>query len=188
MHRREKILLAILTGAGVLYLLSRTSVGQTTTSALADKIGKFIVGHEADKLTAYQDEAGIWTIGKGHKILPTDTIRGSKLHPYGALKTITQAESDALYAKDVNPARLAVARLVTVPITENQRVALISLVFNIGEGAFAGSTLLRLLNAGDYAGAAAEFPKWNKVTVSGVKKVSAGLTTRRASEQSLFNA
>jgi lysozyme len=75
-----------------------------------------------------------------------------------------------------------VKRLVKVPLAQGQFDALVSFSFNVGLGALGSSTLLRKLNAGDYRGAAAEFPRWNKAG----GKVYEGLTRRRAAERSLF--
>jgi lysozyme len=171
-------------------------MGQGITGNVADKIAKLIAGHEGDKLTVYPDEGGLWTIGKGHLIRP-----GERFYPYGGkmiiptdpltgkpapsgVRTITQAESDALFLRDTETARNAVANKVTVPLNDNQRAALVSLVFNIGAGAFATSTLLRKLNAGDYAAAADQFLVWKKVA----GKDSAGLLKRRKDERSIFLA
>lgn len=188
LSRRERVLLALLGGAGILYVLSQTSAGQSVTGSLADKIAALIGGHEGEKLVVYQDVGGLWTVGKGHLILPTDTViregTAQKLHPYGPIMQITQAESDAFFERDTAAARNAVANKVGVPLSDNQRAALVSLVFNIGAGAFAGSTLLKKLNAGDYSGAADQFLVWKKV--AGVD--SAGLMNRRASERALFLA
>ncbi len=76
----------------------------------------------------------------------------------------------------------AVNRLVTVPLTQNQFDALISFVFNLGIGNFRTSTLLKKLNAGDYTGAAKEFPPW--VRADG--KQLPGLIKRRDAEKALF--
>ncbi len=72
--------------------------------------------------------------------------------------------------------------MVKVPLTANQLGALTSFAYNLGSGALASSTLLKLLNAGDYAGAAAQFARWNKAR----GKTLAGLTKRRAAEAALF--
>jgi lysozyme len=187
LSRREKILLALLGTAGVLYLFSLTSGGQMLTGGIADKIGKLITGAEGEKLTVYKDSGGAWTIGKGHLVKP-----GEKFFPYGGsmsvtntgVKTITKAQSDALFTADTKIAHDAVSSAVKVPLSDNQFAALVSLVFNIGAGAFAESTLLRKLNARDYTGAAAEFNRWvydEGVTVP-------GLVSRRLREQAVFNA
>lgn len=128
---------------------------------------------EGLKLVAYKCPAGIWTNGYGHT--GPDVTPGM---------VITQAQADALLARDLERFETGVARLVKVPLNQNQFDALVCFSFNLGLGALQGSTLLRLLNAGDYAGAAAQFPRWNK---AGGKELP-GLTRRRAAEQSLFQA
>jgi lysozyme len=180
--RREKKLLVVLAAVAGLYLLSRTKAGMTATSNVTDLIARLITGHEGEVLTVYQDVAGFWTVGKGHLIKPTDTVRGEKLHPYGPIQRITKEESDAFFLQDTETARNAVANRVAVPLTVNQRAALVSLVFNIGTGAFGTSTLLRKLNAGDYKGAADQFLVWKKAGGADVP----GLLRRRESERALF--
>ncbi len=95
---------------------------------------------------------------------------------------ISQAKADADLARNVAGIEIDVARLVKVPLTQGQFDALVSFAFNLGAAALAGSTLLRKLNAGDCAGAAAEFGKW--VHADGT--VLPGLVTRRARERALF--
>ncbi|MGR2662499.1 lysozyme [Chromobacterium haemolyticum] len=126
---------------------------------------------EGLRLKAYQDSVGVWTIGYGHT--------GPDVTP-GLV--ITQAQADALLARDLEQFEAGVARLVKVPLNQNQFDTLVCFSFNLGLGALQGSTLLRLLNAGDYAGAAAQFPRWNKAG----GKVLPGLTRRRVAEQALF--
>lgn len=133
--------------------------------------------HEAFSPVPYLDEAGKPTIGWGHLIRPGESFT-----------RITEAQGEDILRRDLAEAESAVDRLVKVSLTQSQYDALVSLVFNIGAAAFAGSTLLSKLNAGDYDGAYAEFPRWNKVTVSGVKVVSNILSKRRADEQALFIA
>jgi lysozyme len=127
---------------------------------------------EGIELKAYQDSVGVWTIGYGHT--GTDVKRGL---------VITQPQADILLAADVAWAVTAVNKAVTAPINQNQFDALVDFTFNLGAANFATSTLLRLLNAGDYAGAAAQFIRWNKAK----GKVLAGLTRRRQAETDLFN-
>lgn len=129
---------------------------------------------EGLKLSAYLDAAGIPTIGYGHT---ADVNIGT---------TITQAQAEKLLIEDIAICETTLDRYVTVPLTDNQRAALVSLIFNVGITLFRNSSLLRLLNAGDYVGAADQFDKWIYTTISGKKKILRGLITRRGEEKSLF--
>jgi lysozyme len=124
--------------------------------------------------TAYLCPAGVLTIGYGST--GKHVTRG---------QTITQAEATALLAKDVVRFENAVNKL-GVTLTQNQFDALVAFVYNVGEGSFNASTLVKRLKAGDMAGAAAQFGVWNKARVKGVLTVLKGLTTRRAAEAALF--
>lgn len=97
---------------------------------------------------------------------------------------ITEAEAAQLLRRDAAVAEAAVNRLVQVPLTQAQYDALVSFAFNVGAGAFESSTLLRLLNAGDYAGAATQFDRW----VHNDGKKLAGLVRRRAAEREMFES
>lgn len=116
--------------------------------------------------------AGLPTIGYGHVILA-----GEK---FPAVMTKTQAEK--LLALDLKKYEAPVNKLVRVPLTQGQFDALVSFVYNIGAGKFQSSTLLKMLNLGDYAGARGQFMRWNKAN----GQVLAGLTARRAAEANLF--
>ena len=126
---------------------------------------------EGCRTTAYQDSVGVWTIGYGHT---------SNVSP-GETCTLQQAQE--WLQQDVSGAEYVVNTVVKAPLNQNQFDALVDFVFNLGSGNFQSSTLLKLLNAGDYQGASNEFPKWNHA--GGV--VVPGLTTRRLAEQKLFN-
>jgi lysozyme len=136
-----------------------------------------IAQREGNILTAYKDSGGVLTIGVGH----TSAAGPPKVK---AGMRITAAESDAILARDLADVERTVNSKVKVPLTQSQFDALVSLVFNIGGGAFASSTLLRKLNAGDYDGAADQFLRWNKVKGRVIK----GLTTRRIAERKQFLA
>lgn len=97
-------------------------------------------------------------------------------------KVIPDAVIDQWFREDVAEAADAVDRAVKVDLTPFQRDALISFVFNLGAGAFRGSTLLKVLNAGRYDDVPAQIMRWNKVG----KKVERGLTNRRAAECGLW--
>jgi lysozyme len=123
---------------------------------------------------AYRCPAGVLSIGFGHT-----NHHGRKFHPQAIWSA---AECDAAFREDMIGFEAAVRRLVKVELEQHQFDALVSFAYNCGEGALAGSTLLKKLNAGDFTGATAEFHRWNK----GGGKVLAGLTRRRASEALLF--
>lgn len=129
-----------------------------------------IVRFEGERLAAYLCPAGVWTIGVGHT--------GPDVRP--GLR-IAQARSRALLAQDLARFEQAVARLAPVA-TQAQFDALVAFAFNVGIAALAGSTLLRKHEAGDYAGAAAEFARWNRAG----GKTLPGLTARRAAEARLY--
>jgi GH24 family phage-related lysozyme (muramidase) len=96
--------------------------------------------------------------------------------------TITEAEAERLLRGDLDWVEAAIADLVKAPLTQNQYDALASFIFNIGRTQFSNSTMLKLLNAKDYEGATAQFPRWNKQK----GRVLKGLTNRRNQEQQLF--
>lgn len=141
-------------------------------------------------LDPYLDPVGIWTIGWGHAIAVDGRwLRGEEfeakaraLYPGG----ITVAQAETLLRGDLIDACRDVQRLVTVPLSDGQFGALVSFAFNLGSGALADSTLLRKLNAGDYAGAAEQFPQWCKGRVRGVLQKLPGLVRRRAAERLMF--
>jgi len=125
---------------------------------------------EQCRLSAYRDSAGIPTIGWGH----TDAVRMTD--------TCSQDQADHWLVMDVQAAVNACDANAPKNLTQNQFDALVVFTFNVGVGAEAHSTLLAKLNAGDMAGAADEFLKWNHA--GGV--VVDGLTRRRQAERALF--
>lgn len=134
----------------------------------------FIKQEEGVEYTAYLDIAGVPTIGVGHT---RKVSLGQKA---------SEADVDLFLQEDLVEAEQAVNAYVTVPLSQHQVDALVSLVFNIGGGAFRTSTLLDKLNAGDYEGAADQFPRWNKARVKGKLEESKGLTARRNRERKVF--
>lgn len=137
-----------------------------------------IKGFEKLEIKGYKCPAGVPTIGWGHVIL--------KGEPYKVGQTISLDEAVRLLDKDTDRFEACVRNSVKVRLTQNQFDALVSLAFNIGEGAFKGSSLLRELNKGNYSVASAKFLQWNKATVRGKLTVLRGLTRRRIAEQVLF--
>ena len=124
---------------------------------------------------AYYDVKG-WSIGYGH-------FMGAK-----TMDNITQAQADTLLATDTVWVSAALSKYVKVPLTQNQHDALFSFIYNVGATNFANSTLLKKLNAGDYAGAAAQFSVWNKIRKDGAFVVASALVDRRSQEKDLFLA
>lgn len=135
---------------------------------------------EGKKIKAYLDPVGIPTIGYG-------TIRYPSGKPVSLGDEISDAEAEAFLKFDVDESVKHLDEpLKGIKLNQNQFDAIVSLSYNIGVGAFAGSTLLKNLKAKDIKGAAAEFDKWNKGTIKGKKKVLPGLTKRRKDERELF--
>lgn len=130
-------------------------------------------------LSAYQDSAGVWTIGAGH----TSAAGAPKVTP--GMK-ITAAEASEILSRDLIVFEKAVNSSVKVALNQNEFDALVSLAFNIGAGAFKNSTLVKRLNAGDRQAAADQFLVWNKITVNGQKKTLQGLVNRRQAERKQF--
>lgn len=131
---------------------------------------EFTKRHEGLRLQAYRDGGGVWTIGYGH----TKGVKEGDV--------ITKEQADAFLAQDVMGAVGAVTALVKIPITQNQFDALVDFVFNVGSTQFASSTLLKLLNTGDYVAASKQFARWK---YDNGKEV-AGLVARRKDEADLF--
>ena len=131
----------------------------------------FTEGFEGLRLTAYQDQGGVWTIGYGHTL---GVIPG---------KTITQLQAEMYLLQDIQSAVGVVNNLVTIDLTQNEFDALVDFVFNVGSGNFRTSTLLKKLNANDITGAALEFDKWDHDK----GKVVAGLLRRRQNETEEFD-
>lgn len=130
----------------------------------------------APALKAYQDPAGVWTLGFGHtqNVKPDDWC--------------TADGAEVFLDMDLAPACDAVTTLVNAPLNDNQFAALVWFAFNVGVGAFADSTLVKRLNQTppDYSSVPAELAKWNMITVDGKKVVSNGLVHRRALETALW--
>lgn len=146
---------------------SKSSPTKTHKVKNIDKIKE----HEGLRLEAYLPTPNdVWTIGYGH----TSTAKKGMV--------ISEEQAEALLRKDIAWVEDAINKNVVVPLNQNQYDALASLIYNIGAGAFSKSTLLRLLNMGDYEGAANQFPRWNKQK----GKVLKGLTRRREEERQLF--
>ena len=138
-------------------------------------------------LDPYLCPAGYWTIGWGHVVLDPGgkQIKGSgnraqaaAVYPSG----LTRAEAEVLLADDIRRFAAGVEKLVQVEISDARFCALVSFAYNVGMGALARSTLLRLVNEGKMAEVPAQFLRWTK---SGGKEL-AGLKRRREAEAGLW--
>jgi lysozyme len=138
---------------------------------LTDEGIRLIQHFEGCRLTSYQDSAGIWTIGYG--------TTGPHVKPG---MVITQIAADAMFKGDLVRFAEAVRSQLVVTVHDHQFSALVSLAYNIGSGAFGQSTLLRILNRGDYWGAANQIGVW--IRAGG--QVLNGLILRRAAERDMF--
>ena len=125
---------------------------------------------EGCELQAYQCAAGVWTIGYGHTkgVQPGD--EWSEDHANHMLEV--ELEEYENY----------VSTAVTVPLSQNQFDALVSWVYNLGNGNLTSSTMLKVLNSGDYDGVPAQIKRWNKAG----GKVLEGLNRRRQAEADMF--
>lgn len=130
----------------------------------------FVKQFEGRELKAYRCSANRLTIGYGHT---KGVQEGDEISP---------AEAEQLLVEDLTAIADDLNRLVNVPVSESQYIALLSLAFNIGGTALKKSTLLFHLNHKRYDEAAEEFDKW--IYAGG--KVSEGLKRRRAAERKLF--
>jgi len=120
----------------------------------------------------YRDLAGFWTVGYGHKL--TDAELSAQPLSLAVIDEMLQADTDTACAQ--------VHKLVTVPLSQGKLDALTDFVFNLGAGRLAGSTLLKLLNTGNYAAAGQELLKWDMAG----GRVQPGLIARRKAELAMW--
>jgi lysozyme len=132
-----------------------------------------IKSSEGLRLTAYPDPAtggDPWTIGYGSTRGVTKGM------------AITAEQAERMLQNDIARFEPQLDALVKVALKQGQWDALMSFTYNLGAENLASSTLLKLLNAGDYAAAGDQFARWNKAA----GKVMGGLTARRAAERAMF--
>ncbi|MBI1425775.1 MAG: glycoside hydrolase family protein [Gammaproteobacteria bacterium] len=144
------------------------AIGAGVGAAMAIAV-PFIAVHEGFRPAAYLDPVGIPTICYGH-------TAGVVI---GQVKT--KAECDLLLALEIEDGFAILDRYTDTPLTTEQRVAFASFIYNVGEGSFRRSTMLKKLNAGDVTGACNELPRW----VYAKGKKLPGLVKRRDAEKEL---
>jgi lysozyme len=137
---------------------------------------RLIAWAEDCRLSPYHCAAGMLTIGWGETAGVKPGLRW------------TQEQADARFLAALTEFTASVQDQLTQPATDEQLGAMVSLAYNIGLGpkGFPSSSVLRLHNRGDHAGAARSFGLWNKYRKDGVLTVSTGLTARRATEAALY--
>ena len=125
---------------------------------------------EGCELEAYQCSAGVWTIGYGHTkgVTPSDSI--------------SQEEAEQMLVDELHEYESYVNEYVTVALSQNQFDALVSWVYNLGPANLKASTMLKVLNSGEYEDVPAQIKRWNKAG----GKVLEGLIRRREAEACLF--
>lgn len=132
---------------------------------------------ERCSLRPYSDgKNGKFSVGWGHQILAEDDIDPEN-------DIISQTEADMFLERDIKRVEEAIMRNVRVELNQNQFDALVSFVYNLGEGALRKSTLLKRLNTGDYDSVPYEMLKW--VHFNG--KPNRGLKIRRKLEADVWN-
>ena len=117
-----------------------------------------------------------FSIGMGHQILPNES--------YLFNTTITEQKVRELFKNDIEKVVQDINPLITVPLTKNQKLALVSIRYNVGPAGFRSGKLLSTLNTGNYAGVAALIPTFIVTSNGGIFNI--GLQNRRKTEQALF--
>lgn len=141
---------------------------------VSDTFPQHIERVEGFRATAYRDAHDVLTIGYGHVIKPGES--------YLAVSTISRDTAARILHQDTKHAVDVVNTAVKVPLKQEQFDALVSFVFNVGEGAFRSSTLLRKLNAGHCCAVPDEMRRW----VHAGPHVVQGLVRRRETEIALY--
>ena len=139
-----------------------------------DQLAAFVGKWEGFRSRVYLDAVGVPTIGYGetrHDII--ERYRKTGITEWEAKRLLKQRLADFAYSVD---------GVVKVPLSPEQHLALTSLAYNIGTGAFAKSTLVRVLNQGQYGAAADQFLRWDRAGGATLP----GLTNRRKAERSIF--
>ena len=123
----------------------------------------------------YLDAAGVWTIGYGH------TSAAGAPHVRSGMK-ITRKEGERILGRDIAIFASGVQSLLARPLSESQFSALVSFAYNVGLENFRKSSVLRAVNAGDFAAVPRRLSLWVKCR----GRVLSGLVRRRAAEAAMF--
>jgi GH24 family phage-related lysozyme (muramidase) len=151
--------------------------------SLSSQGAALIAEFEGKRNQLYNDPAGHATIGIGH-LVHEGPVSGSEDEARFAAGLTDEELYQLFITEDVPRYQQAVRDLVTVPLYQSEFDALVSFTYNLGAGALEESTLRRLLNEGDYDGAANEFPNWCNANGERLE----GLVRRREREQAYFRS
>ncbi len=130
---------------------------------------------EGLRTLAYRDPVGVWTIGYGHTAMAGEPVVKSGL-------LVSEAEASEILRRDVEMFSRGVRKALTRAVSDQQFSALVSFAFNVGLGAFAGSSVLRAVNAGEFEAVPRRLSLWSKAG----GRTLPGLVRRRAAEAALF--
>ena len=182
--RSAPVVVMLLLGAAILWAQRATAAASKSFLTVASKNPTvmshagiaFLKRREGFSATAYpdgRDASGkqLYSIAYGHQIVPGDGLSPSSV--------VTEKQGSDIFLRDLASREKLIRDSVRVPITQPMFDALVSLAYNIGNSAFLKSTLLKKLNAKDYAAAAREFMAWTK---SGTQNVE-----RRKQEAAIFS-
>ena len=154
------------------------SVFEIERAPVSDIAIDLIKEFEGFESQAYIDTDGTPVIGYG-----LSTVAGK---PARLGDRISPEKADAALRNHLKQIDRELAQIVKVSLSEPQRSALASIAFNVGINAIKKSTLIKKVNANDFAGAANEFLRWDKANMRGRLVRMPGLTRRRSAERQLF--
>ncbi|WP_319421645.1 lysozyme [Pleurocapsa sp. FMAR1] len=156
----------------------KTSLKKITPKPISPVAINLIKEFEGFERQAYIDTDGEAVIGYG-----LSQIEGK---PVQVGDRVSAEQANAALKAQVQEIQQELDRAIKVKLSDRQLSALASLSFNVGVDYIAESTLIRKINAKDYAGAANEFLRWDKANVGGALVQMPGLTRRRQAERQLF--
>ena len=157
---------------------------------ISDKGKRLLAKWEGEILHVYKDQAGLPTVGIGHLLTKRElmancvTVAGVSV-PLGS---ITDRQALDLLAQDLAPAMAEVNGHVKAALSQDQFDALVIFAFNIGDGGFEGSSVLKVINAGQLDQVPADMLLWDKITDPKTHQhvVCEGLIERRNKEIALW--
>ena len=151
---------------------------QSFPQPVSDTAVNFIKEFEGFKGYAYIDTDGTPVIGYGLSKIAGKPVRlGDR---------ITTHQAEVALKAHLQEIDKELSQILKVNLSDRQKSALASIAFNVGINAIKNSTLLRKINAKDFAGAANEFLRWDKANIRGRLVQMPGLARRRTAERELF--